>query len=272
MAIIKVHKRNRFVVVDNKLARNRQLTLKAKGLMLYLLSLPANKDITIKELGKNTIEGKDSLKNAVRELISEGYITKLKYRDKKGLFRTEYTVYEYPQETNQGGLSDAGEPTRIIRRGSSDADNPHFRSKERIINKEEKKGFDISSSSFDINRELQILGISEDEIKKILEKIDDDEKLKLLNEKIRLIKQIETTGTVKHLTAYAIKVIRNINYNQIELKNTEKRQKSILKAEKRKRDLELMKKERKEWQEDMQRRKEEKEDMSEVVSNFTKNV
>ena len=117
MAIIKIHKKTKFVVVDNKLARNKHLTLKAKGLMLYLLSLPADKDITVKELGKHTIEGKDSLRNAVSELISEGYINKRTYRNEKGLYQTEYTVYEYPQESIQSGLSDADKPKRINRSG-----------------------------------------------------------------------------------------------------------------------------------------------------------
>jgi len=113
MPIIKIHKKEKFVVVNNKLARNKNLTLKAKGLMLYLLSLPADKKITVKELEKHTIEGLDSLHNAVSELIKEGYINKRTYRNKNGLFQTEYTVYEYPQETNQTGLSELDKPNRI---------------------------------------------------------------------------------------------------------------------------------------------------------------
>ena len=83
MPIIKIHKKTKFVVVDNKLSRNKYLTLKAKGLMLYLLSLPADKNITVKELEKHTIEGLDALHNAVSELISEGYIKKRTYRNER---------------------------------------------------------------------------------------------------------------------------------------------------------------------------------------------
>ena len=161
MPIIKIHKKNRFVVVDNKLAKNRQLTLKAKGLMLYLLSLPPDKHITVKELEKHTIEGLDALHNAVSELIIEGYINKRTYRNEKGLFQTEYTVYEYPQETIQSGLSELDNPNRIIRTGSSEPDNPNLRSKEIDISTKEKKEVDMISSSSSINRELQLLGIGE---------------------------------------------------------------------------------------------------------------
>jgi len=269
MPIIKIHKKTRFVVVDNKLARNSHLTLKAKGLMLYLLSLPSDKNITVKELEKHTIEGFDAIRNAVKELIAEGYITKLKYRDEKGLFQTEYTVYEYPQETIQTGLSDTDKPTRIIRHGSSDTDNPIFRSKERIKKKEGKKDFDLISSSSYINRELQLLGIGEEEIKKILEKIDDDDKLKLIKDKIGLLNHLIKTGTIKNPSAYALKSINSLNFNQIKLQKAEKRKKSILRAEKRKRDIERTKKERKEWKDDFKRRKEETGDISKVVTDFT---
>ncbi|MBT4575315.1 MAG: hypothetical protein HOB92_02485 [Candidatus Cloacimonetes bacterium] len=272
MAIIKIHKKTRFVVVDNKLARNKHLTLKAKGLMLYLLSLPSDKNITVKELEKHTIEGLDALHNAVSELVSEGYINKRTYRNEKGLFQTEYTVYEYPQETIQTGLTDTDKPDRTNRTGSSEPENPILRSKESIKKKEEKKESDLISSSSDINREMQLLGIGEEEIERILEKIDDDDKLKLLKEKINLIKHLVTTGTIKNTAAYAIKVIKSTNFNQIELRKAEKRKKSILSAEKRKRDVELMKKERKEWNDDIERRKEETGDISEVVSDFTEKM
>ena len=268
MAIIKIHKKTRFVVVDNKLARNKHLTLKAKGLMLYLLSLPSDKNITVKELEKHTIEGFEAIRNAVKELIAEGYINKYKYRDEKGLFQTEYTVYEYPQETIQSGLPDTDKPSRITRHGSSDTDNPIFRSKESIKKKEEKKEVDMISSSSSINRELQLLGIGEEEIEKILKEIDDDDKLKLIREKIGLIKHLIKTKTINNPAAYAIKVLKSINFSQVELQKAEKRKKTILRAEKRKSDIQLMKKERKEWDDDIERRKEESGDISEVVSDF----
>ncbi len=161
-------------------------------------------------------------------------------------------------------LSRADYPTRM--------DNPHFRSKEIDINTKEKKGSDLISSSSDINRELQLLGIGEEEIERILEKIDDDDKLKLLKEKINLINHLVTTETINNTAAYAIKVIKSTNFNQVELRKAEKRKKSILSAEKRKRDIELMKKERKEWNDDIERRKEETGDISDVVSDFTEKM
>ena len=272
MPIIKIHKKTRFVVVDNKLARNKYLTLKAKGLMLYLLSLPADKNITVKELEKHTIEGLDALHNAVSELVSEGYIKKRTYRNEKGLFQSEYTVYEYPQETNQTGLPALDNPNRMNRSGSSEPDNPNLRSKESSEKKEEKNEVDMISSSSDINRELQLLGIGKNEIEKIEKEIDDDDKLKLIKEKIRLVKSIIKNGTVKNHSAYALKAIKNINFNQIKLQKEEKRKKSILRAGKKKRDIERTKKARKEWKDDFARRKEEKGDISKVVSDFTQKM
>jgi len=131
---------------------------------------------------------------------------------------------------------------------------------------------DLISSSSVINRELKLLGIGDGDIEKILEKIDDDDKLKLIGEKIGLLKSIIKTGTVKNPSAYAIKAIKSINFHQIELQRDEKRKKSILRAEKKKRDLERTKKARKEWKDDLERRKEEKGDISKVVSDFTQKM
>ena len=116
------------------------------------------------------------------------------------------------------------------------------------------------------------MGIGKEEIEKILEKIDDDDKLKLIKEKIGLINHLIKTKTINNPAAYAIKVIRSTNFNQIELKKEEKRRKSILRAGKKKRDLELMIKERKEWDDDIERRKEENGDISKVVSDFTQKI
>jgi len=201
MPIIKIHKKNKYVVVDNKLARNKKLTLKAKGLMLFLLSLPSDKNISVKELEKYVIEGLDALHNAVKELIAEGYIKKVTFRNKKGLFQTEYTVYEYPQETIQKGLSKPDNPNRIIQTGSSKPDNPNLRSKESLLNQDVKKEEDLISSSSSLNRELQLLGIGKEEIEKIEKEIDDDDKLKLIKEKIGLLNHLIKTGTIKNPSA-----------------------------------------------------------------------
>ena len=129
----------------------------------------------------------------------------------------------------------------------------------------------ISSSSV-LNRELQLLGIGEDEIEKIEKQIDDDDKLKLIKEKIGLLKTIIKTGTVKNPAAYALKAIKSINYQQLKLQKEEKRKKTILRADKKKRDIERTKKARKEWKDDFERREEEKGDISKVVSDFTQKM
>ena len=81
------------------------------------------------------------------------------------------------------------------------------------------------------------MGIGKEEIEKILEKIDDDDKLKLIKEKIGLIKHLIKTKTINNPAAYAIKVLKSINFQQINLQEEEKRKKPILRAEKKKRDL-----------------------------------
>ncbi len=247
MAIIKVHKKNRYVVVDNKLARNSKLTLKSKGLMLYLLSLPADKNITVKELEKHTIEGLDALHNAVNELITEGYINKLTYRNEKGLFQTEYTVYEYPQVSNLEGLSTPDKPNRINQSGLSEPDNPVFRSKERFLSKEEKS----SSTLSDITLELKEIGLSGNEINELIKEIDDDDKLKIIFEKIELIKIMISTGTVKNPVAYSIKTIKNINFNKPDILKKVEAEKRTQRDKKRKAEKLARIKEQKQYEQDL---------------------
>jgi len=247
MAIIKVHKKTRYVVVDNKLARNSKLTLKSKGLMLYLLSLPADKNITLKELGKHIIEGKDSLRNAVTELITEGYIEKRTYRSGKGLFQTEYTVYEYPQIINRDGLSDADKPERMNRSGLTGADNPHFRSKESSLSKEEKSSSTLSV----ITLELKEIGLSGNEINELIKEIDDDDKLGIIFEKIEVIKIMISTRTVKNPVAYTIQSIKNINYNKPDILKKVEAEKRTQRAKKRKAEKLARIKEQKQYEQDL---------------------
>jgi hypothetical protein len=85
--------------MSNHHLKNKNLTLKAKGLMSLLLSLPDDWVHTLSGLSQISVEGVDAIRMAVHELEREGYVIRNRIRNEKGhLTEMEYVVYENPQK------------------------------------------------------------------------------------------------------------------------------------------------------------------------------
>ena len=98
MAVFRVEKNKGYTVMSNHHLRNRELTLKAKGLLSQMLSLPEDWDYTLQGLSFINREKIDAIRTAVWELEKAGYITRRQGRDDKGqMTAIEYTIYEQPQ-------------------------------------------------------------------------------------------------------------------------------------------------------------------------------
>ena len=98
MAVFRVERNRGYTVMSNHHLRNRDLTLKAKGLLSQMLSLPDNWDYTLAGLSRINRESIDAIRTAVWELEKAGYITRRQGRDEKGkMAAIEYTIYEQPQ-------------------------------------------------------------------------------------------------------------------------------------------------------------------------------
>ena len=98
MAVFRVEKNSGYTVMSNHHLRNKELSLKAKGLLSQMLSLPDDWDYTLKGLAFINREQIDAIREAVRELERAGYIVRSRERDEKGRLRgTEYVIYETPQ-------------------------------------------------------------------------------------------------------------------------------------------------------------------------------
>ena len=101
MAVFRVERNRDYTVMSNHHLRNRDLTLKAKGLLSQMLSLPDNWDYTLAGLSRINRESIDAIRTAVWELEKAGYITRRQGRDEKGkMAAIEYTIYEQPQLEN----------------------------------------------------------------------------------------------------------------------------------------------------------------------------
>ena len=97
MSVFRVEKTNDYTVMCNHHLKNRALSLKAKGLLSLMLSLPDDWDYTLKGLAHISLESIDAIRKAIGELENEGYITRSRERDEQGKLRgTEYIIREQP--------------------------------------------------------------------------------------------------------------------------------------------------------------------------------
>ena len=100
MAVFRIDKTRDYTVMSNHHLRNTELSLKAKGLLSLMLSLPENWDYTTKGLATICKDGIDSISSCIRELEKHGYIIRERMRNEKGQLTTiEYTILEQPKST-----------------------------------------------------------------------------------------------------------------------------------------------------------------------------
>ena len=98
MAVFRVERNKGYTVMSNHHLRNKDLSLKAKGLLSQMLSLPEDWDYTLKGLSLINREQIDAIRAAIRELEQAGYIVRSRERDSQGRLRgADYVIYEQPQ-------------------------------------------------------------------------------------------------------------------------------------------------------------------------------
>ena len=86
--------------------RNRQLSLRAKGLLCQMLSMPPEWNFTLQGLAYINKEGLDAITTVIQELEQAGYITRARVRNEKGQLREmEYTVYSSPKLNDNYNLN-----------------------------------------------------------------------------------------------------------------------------------------------------------------------
>ena len=98
MAVFRIEKTRDYTVMSNYHLRDMSLSLKAKGLLSLMLSLPENWDYTMKGLARICKDGIDSISGGIRELEEHGYLIRERVRGANGqLGSIEYTILEQPK-------------------------------------------------------------------------------------------------------------------------------------------------------------------------------
>ena len=91
-----INKKENFTSIHNKLINDSRISLKAKGIMLYMLSKPENWKYNPKEIAKNSKDGLDSVYSGIKELIEAGYISRTRHSDGT----VDYFVFEDVEEND----------------------------------------------------------------------------------------------------------------------------------------------------------------------------
>ena len=111
MAVFRVERTRDFTVMSNYHLRDKNLSLKAKGLLSLMLSLPEDWDYTLSGLARICQEGKDAIRGAISELERAGYVWRRQTTDRNGKFSAnEYIIRERPVDPEQP--EEAGEVQR----------------------------------------------------------------------------------------------------------------------------------------------------------------
>ena len=112
MAVFRIEKNKNYTVMANYHLRDISLSLKAKGLLSLMLSLPEDWDYTTKGLACICKDGVDSICSTVKELEKAGYVRRRRLRNELGhLAEIEYTILEKPVRSaaSEESLPDSSE-------------------------------------------------------------------------------------------------------------------------------------------------------------------
>lgn len=129
MAVFRVEKNHSYTVMANHHLRDERLSLKSKGLLSLILSLPDDWRISIEGMTQFSADGKDAIRSAIRELTDAGYITRAQTHSEAGTFSGyDYIVHETPAVSPSSGFPTMEKPTT----GNPTTENPTQRNTEEL--------------------------------------------------------------------------------------------------------------------------------------------
>lgn len=133
MAIFRVEHNTNYTVISNKHLRDRRLSLKAKGLLTYMLSMPNDWDFSLAGLTSNLKEGIESIRKTLAELKENGYLGTKKARKANGSYYYLYYVYEHPREPNFEEEVILSENNKVVSEDSESAEENKLTEKSEAI-------------------------------------------------------------------------------------------------------------------------------------------
>lgn len=151
MSVFRVEKNKNYTVMSNYHLRDKNLSLKAKGLLSYMLSLPDNWDYSLEGLVKVNKEGLSAIKSTVKELKENNYLEIKKLygnQTKSGRIDYEYLIFENPKVKKQevGFLPLENQPLE---------NQLQINTNNKILKKESKKKKKIIKKDLDFEKDIK---------------------------------------------------------------------------------------------------------------------
>lgn len=113
MTIIRAPRTNNFTIIPNQALRDSSLSYRARGILAAILSQPDNWQTSSERLARQGKEGRDSIRAALQELETAGYIRRVRQQNSEGRFETITFIFDSPQEQDdntEGGFPGVGKP------------------------------------------------------------------------------------------------------------------------------------------------------------------
>lgn len=117
-----------FGVAPNKLLNNEKISLKAKGLFVYIQSKPEGWSFSAEKIALSNLDGREGVMSALKELEEHGYLTRFKRHGERGKWEQTYNLC-IPTTT---GLPTTVEPTAV----EPTTANPYNNSNKELSKKE----------------------------------------------------------------------------------------------------------------------------------------
>lgn len=146
MTVFRVNTNKNYTVMSNTHLRDKNLSLKAKGLLSVMLSLPDTWDYSINGLAAISSEGVKAVRNTLNEIEEKGYLVRTRIQGEKGHFDYVYDIYEIPQPSNRQPHTQKGYTVKGYTEEDIQLINNELNIKE--LNKEDKIKRDNKTTRF----------------------------------------------------------------------------------------------------------------------------
>lgn len=167
MSVIRIHKTNNFTVMSNYHFKEKKMSLKAKGLLSLMLSLPDDWNYSISGLVTLSKDGKDSVMSALAELEEFGYLVRHRTTNAKGQFSgIEYNIYERPQLDNPIAEEQKAEKQQEDKQNAEKPPQSNTQLTNNLNNKELKKSNKNKEIDFSLYGDI-LKGIKDTELKQL---------------------------------------------------------------------------------------------------------
>ena len=196
--VFRVEKNREFVVMNHKFLREKEMSLKAKGLLALCLSLPDDWEYSLNGLVAICKESQTSIRSALKELEQFNYLKRNRKKDDKGQFIYEYILYELPYS---GFVHTDNQHTQNVPTEKRSTENRRQQSND--LENTNKLNIDKENKEKDINNIL-------------LSSVHNDELRELYRDYIQMREEIEAPLTAKGLQML-IKRCEKLSNNNIKV-------------------------------------------------------